>query len=402
MVADKVTLVTRKAGEETATAWESSGDGFYTLSETTRARRGTSITLHLKPSDPENGIEDFTDKWILARIVRRYSDFVSYPIIYKDEREEFDKDEFGAATKDAQPTIVIEDETLNSIKPIWTRPESEVTESDCAEFYKHIAHDPADPMKAISVKAEGRYEYHALLFIPSKAPYDLFYHAAEAGLRLYARRVLIMEKCEDLLPRYLRFIKGVVDSADLPLNISRQRLQQDQHITQMRKWLTKKVLDSLKEMHNKEYDKYLRFWEQFGRAIKEGVSFDYDNREKIIQLLLFPSSNDPEKLTTLKGYVERMKEGQNEIFYLTGESRKVVENSPHLEAFKEKQFEVLYLIEPVDELVVQAITDYEGKKLKSIGKGRVTLEGEDEQRLKQQEEQYADLLSFIRRSSINT
>jgi molecular chaperone HtpG len=401
MVADKVTLVTRRAGETGATLWESSGDGTYQLAEAERAGRGTTITLHLKPVDPETGIEDYTDQWVLSRIVRRYSDFVSYPINSKFEREE--TGQFGEVKPDAQPTYVIEDKTLNSMKPIWSRSQSEITESEYAEFYRHISHDWTEPFKTIPLKAEGKVEYQALLFIPSKAPYDLFYHGAECGLRLYARRVMIMERCDGLLPRYLRFIKGVVDSADLPLNISRQMLQQDRHITQIRKWLTKKTLDTLLEVKEKEYDKYLQFWDQFGRALKEGVGEDYDNRDRIVSLLLFQSSNDPEKLTTLKEYVERMKEGQNEIYYLTGESRSVVENSPHLEAAKEKGYEVLYLVEPVDELLVQSLMDFEGKRLKSLGKGAINLGSEEEQKnaqeeLKKKEEETAGLLTLLQKA----
>jgi molecular chaperone HtpG len=401
MVADKVTLVTRRAGEKTATMWESTGDGSYHLSESQLSGRGTTITLHLKPVDSENGIEDFTDQWILARIVRRYSDFVAYPIICKFEREEMERDGRETLRKDAQPTFVFEDKTLNSMKPIWSRDQTEITEGEYADFYRHISHDWTEPFKTIPLKAEGKVEYQALLFIPSKAPYDLFYHGAESGLRLYAKRIMIMERCEDILPRYLRFIKGVVDSADLPLNISRQMLQQDRHITQIRKWLTKKVLDTLQDMKEKEYERYLQLWDQFGRALKEGVSSDYDNREKILSLLLFQSSNDPEKLTTLEAYVERMKDGQNEIYYLTGESRRVVENSPHLEVFKEKGYEVLYLVEPVDELLAQSLTDYESKKLRSVGKGIIKLGSEEEkyqQELKQKEEEVSGLLNLLQKS----
>jgi molecular chaperone HtpG len=403
MVANKVTLVTRKAGETAATMWESTGDGGYRLGEAQRSGHGTTITLHLKPVDPEQGIEDFTDQWVLSRIVRRYSDFVAYPIICKIEREETERDESGSLKQGAQPTFVFEDKVLNSMKPIWSRDQTEVTEGDYADFYRHISHDWTEPFKTISLKAEGKVEYQALLFIPSKAPYDLFYHGAESGLRLYAKRVMVMERCEDLLPRYLRFVKGVVDSADLPLNISRQMLQQDRHITQIRKWLTKKVLDAIQDLKEKEYEKYLQFWDQFGRALKEGVSSDYDNREKILSLLLFQSSNDPEKLTTLKGYVERMKGGQNEIYYLTGESRRVVENSPHLEVFKEKGYEALYLVEPVDELLVQSLADYESKQLKSVGKGTIKLGSEEEkeksrQELKQKEEVASSLLNMLQKS----
>jgi molecular chaperone HtpG len=403
MVADKVTLVTRRAGETTATMWESTGNGSYHLSEAQRSGHGTTITLHLKPVDAERGIEDFTDQWALSRIVRRYSDFVTYPIICKFEREETERDESGISIKDAQPTFVFEDKTLNSMKPIWSRDQNEITEGDYADFYRHISYDWAEPFKTISLKAEGKVDYQALLFIPSKAPYDLFYHGMESGLRLYAKRVMIMERCADLLPRYLRFVKGVVDSADLPMNISRQMLQEDRHITKIRKWLTKRILDTLQDVKEKEYEKYLQFWDQFGRALKEGVSSDYDNKEKILSLLLFHSSNDPGKLTTLKEYIERMKEGQNEIFYLTGESRRIVENSPHLEVFKEKGYEVLYLVEPVDELLAQSLTDYESRPLRSIGKGTIKLGNDEEkeksrQELEQKEEEASDLLNLLQKS----
>ena len=403
MVADKVTLVTRRAGEETATLWESTGDGHYTISEAEKPRPGTSITLHLKPFDPENGLEDFTDKWVLARLVKRYSDFVSYPVIFKDEREEVERDELGQPREGAPKTIVVEDKVLNSMKPIWVRPPSEVSEAEYADFYKQVFHDAEAPLQTIFARAEGLTEYQALLFIPAKAPYDLYYHAAEVGLRLYAKGVLIMEKCPDLLPRYLRFIKGVVDSADIPLNISRQMLQQERQLAQIRKFLAKKTLDTLQGLSEQEPEKYLRIWEQFGRALKEGASADYDNRNKIVSLLLFQSSHDPEKLTTLKEYVGRMKEGQQEIFYATGESRNVVENSPHLEALKASGSEILYLVDPVDELLVQSVTEFEGTKLKSVGKGTVKLGSEEEneqltKELEQKQTEAAELLQFIQKS----
>src|SRR3990172_5589070 len=222
MVADRVTLVTRRAGEDKATQWESAGDGTFTIKEAGKFTRGTSVTLHLKKFEEDAEIEDFTDKWVISQIVKRYSDFVAYPIIFKD--------------KDPKEA----DRTLNSMKPIWTRPRSEVTDEEYKEFYKHISHDWNDPMKIWPFRAEGRSEYQALLFIPSQAPFDLFYAAGKFGLHLFVRRVLIMEHCEELLPPPLRFVRGVVDSADLPLNVSRQRLQEDRHISQIRKWLTKK------------------------------------------------------------------------------------------------------------------------------------------------------------------
>lgn len=391
MVADKVTILTRRAGEKEAHLWESTGNGSYTVKDAEKSGCGTDITLHLKPVDPENGIEDYTDRWKLSMIVHKYSDFIAYPIIYEGPDQEPGEKE-GEAKE-----IKIVTKTLNSMKPIWTRSRQEVTESDYNDFYKHLSNDWTEPLKVLPLKAEGNVEYEALLFIPSHAPYDLFYHGSEAGLKLYARRVMVIEKCEDLLPRYLRFIKGVVDSSDLPLNISRQRLQQDRHITQIRKWLTRKVLDALTEMQEKEPEKYRTFWKEFGRAMKEGVSSDFENKEKLLPLLLFESSFDPEKLTTLKGYVERLKPEQTEILYITGESRKVIEKSPHLEAPKQKQYEVLYLSDPVDELLVQHLYDFEGKRLKSVSKGKVQFGTEEEKKqaeeqVKKKEEEYASFL----------
>ena len=400
MVADKVSLVTRRAGEEAATQWESTGDGEYSLQSAERDHSGTSITLHLMPADNENGIEDYTEPWVLTSIAKRHSDFVTYPIKNEQQREEIERDDEGKPKEGVEPTIVIEDKTLNSMKPIWTRSQSDVSEEEYTEFYKHISHDWNEPLKTLNFRAEGRFEFQALVFLPSQAPFDLSFHASPFGLQLYAQRVMIMEQCEDLIPRYLRFLKGVVDSADLPLNVSRQRLQQDRHITQIRNWLTKKVLDSLGYLAQNDAEAYLKFWEPFGRVLKEGLSTDFENKERIAPLLLFPSSKEPEKLVSLKEYVERMPLAQPEIFYLTGESRNAVENSPHLEAFKEKGHEVLYLIDPVDELVVQSLTEFEGKKLKSIGKGTVQLGSESErekaeEELKQKSESYTDLLQML-------
>lgn len=388
MIADKVSIVTRRSGQNEATRWESTGDGSYTLKEAEKADCGTEITLYLKQPDAENGIEDYTDRRKLSLIVQKYSDFIAYPIIYEGPPQD------PGADEDQSKEIRIDTKTLNSMKPLWTRSHSEVSDSDYHDFYKHLSNDWSEPLKVLPLKAEGTFEYEALLFIPSKARYDLFYHAAEAGLRLYAKRVMVMDKCEDLLPRYLRFIRGVVDSTDLPLNISRQRLQQDRHITQIRKWLTRKVVDALSEMKEKESEKYLKFWGEFGRALKEGISSDYENKEKLLPLLLFESSNDSKELTTFRAYVDRMKPEQTEILYLTGESRKVIENSPHLEAPKQKSYEVLYFSDPVDELMMQSLYEVEGKKLKSVTKGKVQLGTEEEKKqreegLKKKEEEYA-------------
>lgn len=365
MVAQKVELITRRAGQKTGTRWVSEGKGDYQIERAERDSNGTSITLHLKPVDEEHGLEDFTDEHVLSRIVQRYSDFIAYPILLRGEDGE--------------------DETLNSMKPIWERPASEVTEEEYAEFYKHISHDWRDPLERILQRAEGLIEYKALLFIPSEAPFDLYYVGYESGLRLYVKRVSIMERCEDLLPRYLRFVQGVVDSPDLPLNISREMLQHDRQIRQIRKGLQKKILDTLQKLKTDDEEKYLKFWSPFGRALKEGVAEDFEHRDKVVELLLFPSSRDPEKLTSLAEYVERMAEGQDAIYYLTGETRGMIESSPHLEAFREKGVEVLYLTDAVDELVVQALPEYQGKKLQSAGKGTVDLGTEEEKEVKKKE-----------------
>jgi molecular chaperone HtpG len=402
MAAERVVLTTRRAGESPAVRWESTGDGTYTIEEAEKPGRGTSITLHLKPEDKENGIDDFSDRWVVSRIVHRYSDFVSYPIILKAEKDPEIEDLAKEKETGEKPVMPLEEKVLNSMKPIWTRPPSEVTQDEYKDFYRHISHDWTEPLKVIPYKAEGRVEYQALLFIPTQAPYDLYYVASKPGLQLYVKRVQILEKCEDLLPQYLRFVRGVVDSPDLALNVSREMLQQDRFITLIRKGLTKKVLDTLDEMKEKDYDTYLKFWTEFGRAIKEGTSADYENKERLLELLIFESSNDPEKFTTLKDYVARMKEGQNEIYYLTGESRSQVENSPHLEAFKEKGYEVLYLVDTVDELLTQSLHEYGGKKLKSAGKGSVALGSEEEKKqteeeLKAKEEQMKPLLEALQK-----
>lgn len=356
MAADKVTLVTRRAGQEQATQWESTGDGTYSITDSRKFSRGTSITVHLKSFEEDDQVEDFTQKYVVSGIVKRYSDFVSYPIRFKE--------------KDGKE----DDKPLNSMKPIWTRPRSEVTEDEYKEFYKHISHDWNEPLKSWSFRAEGRSEYQALLYVPSEAPFDLNYQTGKFGLHLYVRRVLIMEHCQELLPSYLRFVRGVLDSADLPLNVSRQRLQEDRHIAQIRKWITRKVLDALDEMRTKEAEAYAKFWKQFGRVLKEGATFDFENKDKLLPLYLFESSRDAETLTTLKEYVERMKPDQKSIYYMTGPSRRAVEHSPHLEAFQAKGFEVLFFVDAVDEMLVQWVHEFEGKKLRSVAKGLADLD----------------------------
>ena len=407
MGADKVEVLTRRAGEDSAIHWVSEGTGEYTVSEAEREDRGTTVTLHLKPVDEEAGLQDFTDEFVLKRIIKRYSDFVTYPIVLKTEHDEVERDENGVPKEPEVKKRVVQEDTVNSRVPVWAKPESEVSEEEYAEFYRHISHDWNEPMAHISQRAEGRFEYQALLFIPGQAPYDLFYVGFEPGLQLYVKRVLIMERCEALLPRYLRFVKGVVESPDLPLNVSREILQGDRLIHAIRKGLVKKILDFLSDLKENDPETYRTFWGEFGRAVKEGVTEDFDNKAKLTDLLLFQSSHGDaeEERTTLADYVSRMKEGQKEIFYLTGESREQVAASPHLEAFRDRGIEVLYLVDPVDELLTQYLTEYEGKRLKSVGKGTVDLEmGGDEKEveerkkeLEKKEEEYKSLTERLQK-----
>jgi molecular chaperone HtpG len=391
MVAEKVTVLTRRAGETSGSRWESTGDGSYTLADAEKSSCGTDIILNLMPPDLENGIEDYTDRWKLAMIVQRYSDFIAHPIIYEGPNQKPEQTQRGSKDDRAASS------TLNSMTPIWTRSRSEVCESEYNDFYKHLSADWTEPLKILPLKAEGTAEYAALLFIPAHAPHDLFRPDSEPSLRLYAKRVMVTEKCEDLLPNYLRFIKGVVDASDLPLNVSRQRLQQERNVGQIRKWLTRKVLKALSAMREQELEKYHKFWQEFGRVLKEGVGSDYENKELLLPLLMFESSHNPEELTALKSYVDRMRPDQAEIFYLTGESRKVIENSPHLEAPRQSGYEVLYLSDPVDEWLVQHLHEFEGKRLKSLNKGKVLLGTAEERKqleeqVKRREEEYANFL----------
>ncbi len=403
MVADRVVVETKKAGEEQAWTWESTGDGTYLLGKGERGEHGTTVTLHLKDVDDESGIRDFTQEWVLREIVGKYSDFVPHPIILPIERQEMAKDEEGNPMEDGEPVTVVKAETLNSMKAIWTRPEKDVTEEEFNDFYKHLTHDFQDPMLRISSKAEGMSEHRMLLFVPTKAPYDLFYREAEHGVDLYIRRVFIMHDCKELLPFYLRFIKGVVDSEDLPLNISREILQQDRHISIIRKNVIRKVLGALKTTLEEDRKKYETFWAQFGPVFKEGLFQDHANNKDLLPLVLFDSTHSATEKTTLAEYIERMKEGQEAIYYLTGKNRQAIESSPHLESFKARGIEVLLLSDAVDELWVPSVHEFQEKPLSSVGKGTVDLGSEEEKKkeeeeLKEKQTQFKSLLEFLQKT----
>src|ERR1700730_9616127 len=330
MVADKVELLTRKAGESAATRWESSGEGTYTIESVEDAPQGTSVTLHLKPEDAEDGLHDYTSEWKIRELVKKYSDFIAWPIRMQVERRT------PAAEEGGEEQVTIETQTLNSMKALWAKSKDEVSEDEYKEFYKHIAHAWDDPLEVIPMKAEGTFEYQALLFIPSHAPFDLFNRDAKIGVQLYIKRVFVMGDCDELMPRYLRFVKGVVDAQDLSLNVSREILQQDRQINAIRRRLTKKVLSTIKDMQSERQEDYRTFWTQFGRVVKEGLLSDHDNQETLLGISSFVSTHSEEEPTTLAEYVERMKEGQKQIFYATGETRQQLLKSPHLEAFKAK------------------------------------------------------------------
>jgi len=395
MVADKVELLTRKAGESAATKWESSGDGTYTIASVEHAPQGTSVTLHLKPEDKEDALHDYTSEWKIRTLVKKYSDFIAWPI-----RMEVVKTT-PAAEDGGEETVTIETETLNSMKALWGRPKDEVSDEEYKEFYKHISHAWDDPLEVISMKAEGTFEYQALLFIPSHAPFDLYEPGSDIGVQLYVKRVFIMDDCDELMPRYLRFIKGVVDAQDLSLNVSREILQQDRQINAIRRRLTKKVLSTIKELQSERPDDYRTFWGQFGKVLKEGLMRDVDNQETLLQVSSFASTHSDDELTTLAEYVGRMKDGQEQIFYATGESRQQILNSPHLEAFKAKGYEVLLLTDAVDEIWLGTVTEFDEKPLQSVAKGEVDLDTEEEKSAheaerKEREKDFADLLGWLK------
>jgi molecular chaperone HtpG len=393
MAAEQVSVLSRRAGEDAATLWKTGESGQYTLEADKRDAAGTTITLHLKPADSDDGVADYADEWTLRQIVTRYSDFVSYPIRLTVMKKE-EGDDIAKAVEIEEP--------LNSMKAIWTRPASDVSDEEYKEFYSHITHDHEDPLLHVSTVMEGNFEARALLYLPSRAPMDLYHREmAHRGIQLYVRRVFIVDECRDLMPEYLRFVKGVVDAEDLSLNVSREMLQKDRQIQAIRKHLVKKVLESLKALKQEDEEKYLVFWAQFGPVLKEGLLPFDEKKERILDLVYASSTHKESALTSLDAYVERMGEDQEAIYYMTGPSREVLVGSPHLEAFVDKGLEVLLFSDPVDEVWLdQMPPDFQGKKFQSVGRGEIDLaskdeqEGEDSER-DQETEAYKDLIQCI-------
>ena len=347
MVAKKVEILTRKAGEEQAWRWVSDGADGFEISEAEKTGIGTEIKLFLKDDD-----KNFTDTIYLRHLIRTYSDHINYPIVLN----------LGEAGE----------ETVNSASALWTRNKAEITVEQYRDFYRHISHNFDDPWMTLHFKAEGSIEYTALLYIPSTQPYDLFQPDKKQGLKLYVNRVFISDKVEELMPNYLRFVKGIVDSSDLPLNISREMLQQNALVAKIRHGIVGRLLKELKKK-SENYEDYLKFWQNFGTAFKEGIYEDFGNREEVAALSLFASTADKEKLTTLDQYVARMKEDQKSIYYITGDDVKVLANNPQLEAFKQKGLEVLLLTDPIDEFWTQALATYKGKAVKHVSQADADL-----------------------------
>ena len=431
IVAESVIVTSRRVGQDNAYTFRSNGDGSYTVEDSVKDTVGTSIILNLRNSDEEDQLSDFTDEYVIKSTIKKYSDFVQYPIMvectHKHHREGVEEAEGHDSSKCNDPEHMVEEkvwEQANSMKAIWLKNASEVTDDEYNEFYKHITYDWTGPLFRLNVKAEGTMEYRGLLFIPARPPYDMNYRDVKYGLRLHAQHVLIMEQCAELLPDYLRFVKGVIDSADLNLNLSREILQKDRSILTIKKHITKKILDMLQNAMDNDPEKYAKFWEAYSRVIKEGAASDYDNRDKLLKLMKFVSTftvaedekaskaaaddandekdekdekKDKKSMTTFAEYIKRMPSDQDSIYAITGESLEVVKNSPHLEAFNQKGYEVLYLVDPYDEILFSQIPEVEGKKIVFIGRGEVELGSEDEKKAKREklEEQKKDYSNLI-------
>ena len=399
IVADKVTLTTRKAGADKsqATRWESAGEGDYTIEAVEKATRGTEIVLHLKEAELE-----FLDGYRIRSIVRKFSDHISLPIIMDKEPEPSYDDEDEAeegVEKTEKPVAAIEEETINSASALWTKSRQEISDEDYNEFYKHVGHDFQNPLTFVHSKVEGTNEYTLLLYTPARAPFDLWDRDAKHGVKLYIRKVFITDDAEQLMPRYLRFIRGIIDANSLPLNVSREILQQSKQISAIKSGAVKKVLGMLENLAKNEAEKYETFWAQFGNVIKEGPIEDHANKDRVAKLLRFASThNDTDKQSvSLEDYVSRMKEGQDNIYYVTADSFSAAKNSPHLEIFRKKGIEVLLLSDRIDEWLVSNLDEFDGKHLQSVAKGDLNLGdlADTEEEKAQQEEVTKDFESVL-------
>ncbi len=396
IVADKVTLITRKAGaaKNEGVRWESAGEGDYTLESVEKEKRGTEIILHLKESESE-----FLDGYRIRSIVRKFSDHISLPIVMdKEVMPPMNDDEEGTEEKE-KPVPTIQEETINSASALWTKARQDISDDDYNQFYKHVGHDYQDPLSFVHSKVEGTNEYTLLLYVPARAPFDLWDRDNKHGVKLYIRKVFITDDAEQLMPRYLRFIKGIIDANSLPLNVSREILQQSKQISAIKSGAVKKVLGMLENLAKNEAEKYETFWSQFGNVIKEGPIEDHANKERIGKLLRFASTQgDSDKQSvSLEDYVSRMKEGQEHIYYVTADTYAAAKNSPHLEIFRKKGIEVLLLSDRVDEWLVSSFDEFDGKHLQSVAKGNLDLgKLDDEEEKKHQEEVSKDFETVLK------
>lgn len=387
MVADKVTVISRKAGTGNVKGvkWESSGEGSFTVDEIEKSGKGTDVILHLREEDKK-----YLKEWEIRDVVKRYSDFIEHPVTMDVEREK------ESTIKKGEKVKLVEEETLNSMKAIWLKNRPDISETEYNEFYKHVSHDFSDPAKVIHYRAEGKSEFTSLLYIPSLRPPDILYKEYKIGPMLYVKRVKIMDHCEDLMPPYLRFIRGVVDSSDLPLNVSREILQNNRQIDTMKNSITKKVMDALGDMKKNEYEKYLKFYKEFGRVLKEGIHYDFSKKESIAELLLFPSTKtEGDTYTTLEEYTAGMMEGQDKVYFITGATREEALKSPYLEAFKDKDYEVLIMLDDIDDFIMGGL-EYKGKKFMSVVKGEITLDKKEEEKKEEAGRKYRKLIDFIK------
>ncbi len=388
MVADRVTVVSRMAGDskDEGVRWVSAGEGEFTVKQVEKETHGTDVTLHLKEDE-----KDFHEEWRLRQVVKEFSDFIEYPVVMDVERHE------PVDGEDDKTETVVREETLNSMKALWLRSRDEVEEDEYNAFYRQISHDYGDPTKVIHYAAEGLTEFRVLLFIPAKRPFDMMFGDPKVGLRLYVQRVQIMENCEELLPSYLRFVKGVVDCSDLPLNVSREILQQNPILDRIRKNIVKRIFSVLEEMKKEEFDKYVDFYKELGLILKEGMAQDFEHRDALTSLAVYESMNtEAGKFISVDEYVDQMPPDQEEIYYLIGEHRGMLERTPYLEVFRDRGWNVLFMTDPVDEFVMSSVTEYRGKNYKAANKGDITADESDKARAEDDEKTFKPLIEALK------
>lgn len=370
MVAKRIEVITKKISEPKGVKWSSAGDGNYSVEEVEKESFGTDIVLFIKKDE-----EKYLDEWKIKEIVKKYSDYIAYPVCM-----------------DVQKDKEVKEETLNSMQAIWLKDKSEIKDEEYNEFYKHISHDFGEPLEKIHYKAEGSLEFKALIYIPSKKPFDIYYKEYKIGPHLYVNKVQIMENCEELIPMYLRFVKGIVDSADLPLNVSREILQNNRVVTQINKNITKKVLDTLANMKKNSFEKYEQFFKEFGNVLKEGIHIDFERKQEIAKLLIFNSTKSPDKHIDFETYVRNMKSDQKEIYYVVGTSLGELQKSPHLEYFKEKDIDVILFTGEIDGIIINSLGEFDGKKLKSVVKGDFELDENSRKEIENKQKDFKNLV----------